>query len=685
MARGVQTQRGQPQLGAGTEITPGLGPPNEEVLQRGDKDLTGDTKGGERASAGPRSTPTVEQVVAWAKHDIDLWADRNDRMKDHQERSELRVSGDTSEDEEAVVLNDPLVLILKLAGMLAKQPSRIDVVPRKTEYKDLAEAVKNALTWMDVEQDSRRAQSLRTEQKYEEFQSVLLRGWLCARVAFNCCDADDDGLDPHEYMPVTVYLADPALVYPNSTMGTYTRVTHQYEASVGELLNAAELDEKLVSAAVGDREDSEVVRVTGVYEYSKRWNYHCVLMGEGPNAVWLKKPTPMDYMPWVIVLAGGMFYRWTPWDTNKEYTKHMGVGILHSVAMNQDYLNRYVSMLATMVGDSADPFIAIYSDNAEDEAPEGGFKRGGHKRFGKETKLDQLTRMKDVQHTAPLVQIFQDRQERGTIPRMLYGGADNTQGKSGYLAALYMAAAYDVVFPYIRAWELFKKLIYRKELEIFKEFAPLDRPLMVLTLPNSETGERNWMEFYPHDVSMQGTHVNTALDPLTIQDKVNLGQLAVMLVREGIISPETARGPEFLRLNDPQTEERRVMMALARKHPLVIEEEIPKIAEELGDPELAQVFRMATAKLRELQAGGGTGAPGRGPGGSPGGGQPGRPAQVMGRLPGRGLPGQVSPAAAQGINQGAQMLRQAASVMRTGRGAGEAAAGGGGGGGIPPG
>jgi len=647
-------------VGVGTEFFTG-GPPQQEQAMQKDMEMllqqapSSATAG--KTKPARKSNPTLDSIIKKADHDVALWRHRNDRFQEHQEKVELIEPLDVPDDEDALVLNDPLVILQKITGMVSKQPITREYRPRRPDLKESAQAGENAILRFDREREDRWSdEELHAPMFYEEFQTMLLRGWACARVGFNSRDAAEFDGDPYEYYPWDIYLADPANVYTNSTQ-KYTRVTHRFKTSVAELLDSAEFEG--MDKALHDLDEEDEIEVTGVYEFNKRWDYHCVYVSQGSDQRWLKKPQAVGYMPWVIGLGGGFFFRDTPWGGDKSsYTKFIGMGILHTIDLNQKYLNKYVSMMATMVGDSANPFTALFSDNDEDTVPEGGFKRGGSAKYERAGKLEQLTKEKDLQAVLPLMSLLQDRQDRGTIPRTLYGVTSEGQVASGFMASLLMTAAQDIVFPFIRAWELFRRRLYRKALQVFENFAPLETPFMVMLPKNAKNPNYTWTEFYPMDVTEQGTDIDVSVDPMTIQDRINLGQLAVMLVEKNIISRDTARGADYLRTQDPMLEDYKIIVELAKLNPKVIEMLIPLIGAQTGQDTLVAVFQMAMQQINQEKMMGPQGPQG-------GGGQP---------NPSPQLPPSARPST---DNQFAQ-------INQRGRPAQAAAAGGGGAGGVPP-
>lgn len=595
------------------------------------------------AKTSRKSNPSLSLVQKKAQSDVKFWRHRNERMREHQEMVQQSMP-QVGEGEDAIVLNDNLGIIQKISGMLAKQTPMKEVRPRRPDLGDSAEALSFALDLMDEKQEDASAEALRNPIQYEEIQTELLRGWLATRVSFDSEMANSFAGDPYDYYPYKDEIYDPATVYPNAATTKYTRVTHEYAVTLGELRDNTEFDPKALRG-FDSVDDDKSITVTGVYEFNDRWDYHAVYSKDLRDGVWLKKPTPMGYMPWVITLAGGMFYRWTPWQKDEStWTRDMGVGILHTIALNSKYLNRYYSMAATMIGDSANAFTAIYSKNPEDDAPAGGFKRGSSQRFDPDARLEQLTKEKDLRAILPFIQALEDRKDRYSLPKIAYATGDSTIS-SGYMASLYQYAATDIVFPYIRSWELHRRMVYRKKLEIFRDFAPLDKPLMVVAPPDPQNQTYRWMEFWPEDIAEQGTTVYVTLDPLTIQDKINLGQLSVMLVDKNIISRETARGMEFLRIKNPKLEDARIISEMAKMDPEVIKQMIPIMLGRTGQQLLSSVWLMAQQEEQQKQNMNAAqpvgGPPGGGPPpGGPGGATPPRPPM---------LNGAVAPPAAQGM------------------------------------
>src|SRR5438132_2881390 len=307
--------------------------------------------------------------------------------------------------------------------------------------------------------------------------------------------------------------------------------------------------------------------------------------------------------------------------------------MLHTLHQTNQYRNRIFSLLATKAVETANPFTAIMSDHPEDEAPQDGFVRGQNKRFRKDTAIQRITRhergAEDL--VIPLIKGLEERQEKSSLIRALWGmGGGDAGTNSGFQTSFFIAVAHDIVFPYIRSWELFQQKVYEKILTVFSEYAPIDIPLMVMQAPDSQNPNSTWGEFHPEDVTEQGTAIKISLDPMTVQDKLNLGQLTVALVDKNIISRETARGVEFLRIKDPKLEDNRILTELIKLDPKVIEFLVGIAASQTGEDLLGKLFNMVHApEMQQIVAQAQNpqmGAPGM-------------------------LPGQASPPAAQGQSQ----------------------------------
>jgi hypothetical protein len=416
--------------------------------------------GHSRAAPKPRkSNPSIDLVAKKAKQDIAQWQKREERFQRHQEMVELK-KPDVSPDQDAVVMSDPLGILSKVTGSLAKQKVMREVRARRPEMRDSAQAIENGLILFDERRERDWVDSLHNPVQYDELQSGLLRGWYCARVAFDSEQAaQSDAMDDFDYFPWIVDVFDPANVYPNSPSGKYTRVTHRYWTTIGDLLDNSEFpDAEKILEEYDD--ESKVVEVTAVYEFNDRWDYHCAFLSDCGEPQFLKSPAPMGYMPWVIVLAGGFFSRQTPWNGkgNTDYTGGMGVGIMHTIEQNQSYLNRYASMAMTTLGDAANSYMGLFTDGDEDQVPEDGFKRGGSGKFAKDAKILPIHSIQNMEWILPALKMFEERNFNYLLPKMAFAAGDGAIS-SGYMASLFMNAASDIIFPYVRAWELFRAKI----------------------------------------------------------------------------------------------------------------------------------------------------------------------------------------------------------------------------------
>ena len=266
-----------PQPGMGTAQIPGTGPIKALVTEYQDiESRVDENSDGGKKDQSPKvrsTTISLEDVKRKADGDVTLWKAREKRFQDHQALAELRTVDVAVKGEEAVTLNDPLVLIQKVAGMLSKQTHSVEFRPRRPDTGKEAQAAENALRLVEREREYAWSSALHGPVKYEELQCALLRGWLCARVSFDSkavVDWEESEGDPYEYSPWRIYLADPANVYPNNPTLEYTRVTHRFKTTVGELRDTSEFEG--LDKSLGDAQDDEVLVVTAVYEFSKRYD-----------------------------------------------------------------------------------------------------------------------------------------------------------------------------------------------------------------------------------------------------------------------------------------------------------------------------------------------------------------------------------------------------------------------------
>ena len=221
---------------------------------------------------------------------------------------------------------------------------------------------------------------------------------------------------------------------------------------------------------------------------------------------------------------------------------------------------------------------------------------------------------------------------------------------SGYMGALMMGAAEDTTWAFIKALEGLQSLRYEKILTIYARYSDKDLDVLAPFTTESKAlakGKMAWGEtLSAQDIEANGTYVNVVYEDISPRDRVSLGNLAVLLVREKLIDLGTARD-KFLNLDDPGLISDKVLADMAYLSQDVVKARTKiELAKRQMWPELLALLEAEAKKEQQEQQA--QQAPlGLTPGAGPGAGGPGS------ALPGPigGMPTQAISPAAMGLEQ----------------------------------
>ncbi len=552
-----------------------------------------------------RKAPTVQQVLERCKSDRDFWQQRNQRMQRHQDLFDL-VEKSSKEGQILVYLNDPKVLVRKISGLIARRQHRIEVPPRGEENAERAQRIENGCRWWDKQVSVDWSEDLHNPLRYDEAQSLLLRGWVCERIMLN---PDDEAF-------VDCVLFDPFNVYPRLSGKRIRRVTHAFEATIEELIETF----PECADQFADQDETQKKKCFGYYENVEPY-WYCVVTAD--SETFIKKPVKLEYFSWDISIAQGAFSHHAIADNPvEEQAAKIGEGFLDSIEGIYKLMNKFVTILANAANKQENPPKLVTTINGEPK--EVDLSAGAENTLIVGEGLQVLPTGVQIGQFMPLLTTLQDRLNKGSIPGAMFG--EGTALNSGFMSALMMGAAQDTLWTFIEALGLHHTRRYQRFLELFKKFA--DRPLPIVAKaaqPNNKdlAGKRVWGELLSvEDVEVNGTYVEVTYEDITPQDRVALGQLAALLVREKLISLFTARG-KYLGLDDPELENNRVLAELVNLN----EDAVKKLAmlslkilgrdKELGalmDALNQEEVQKAAAANPQLQAGNPAGqGPGQGP------------------------------------------------------------------------
>jgi hypothetical protein len=493
-----------------------------------------------------------EDINRWAAQDRNSWETRNARFSRDQDTFSLHApdrSSWTPQDSDVMIMNDPRVLVKKMARLLARHPGIIEVPARSAELTDVAQRMETFLRNWRAAVEARWIEGLNNPLNFDEAFFLCLRGWLTVRTMLRDeaePDMDDAaGLYDHR-------LFDPATVYPRVAGGQITRVTHWYRTTMGDVKGDPFLREQIEkNKDYDDVEERTPADVKALYwrDVDGGW-WHAVLLGSDS---FLKEPTEIGYLPWTIVLANGASYRATPWDES-QFIDQVGTGVLDDTVENTRYLNKTVTKLSTLLSLEANPPVTLYSD--------GRVRRIGL-RPGERNFLLQKDRL-EAHRIGPnagdyelLWNILMQRQERGTMPAPFFAEGEGLANTSALLSA-----GRDLLFPYAAALNAMDRAVYTKVLTLYRDFGP-GKPLPVRLPAGAQLGVMGGQvapvtELSAQEIAAQGVHLEiTRVDmtPTELSQKVNL---SLAMVKEGLISRETARGQDWIGLANPGREQARI-------------------------------------------------------------------------------------------------------------------------------
>jgi hypothetical protein len=579
----------------------------------------------------------AEELRKWATSDINAWEPRQRRFRRDQDLFQATKPDTGARNPmDAIVLPDPKILVKKVARLIARHPNVIEV-PAKPGVEDtsIAQRIENYLYLCDQSINQRWMMGLNNPYRYDQAQSLLLRGWLAERTLLvpsgeKYMDDDPSALWDHQVI-------DPALVYPKVAGNKIVRVTHAYETTIGEVKYDPILYGKEAPKSWDDMEDTTLIRCTALYwcDQDGTW-WHAVLAtpfatSHGRDSEFLKKPTEIGYNPWTILTANGITHRNTPWETGDLYVENIGTGILDESADLFIYLNRAATKINELLSLEANPPAAIYVENGQIKTIDLG---PGARNYFTNADRDKI----ELLRTGPrgdthelLMRILEKRLERAGLPAAFYSEGS---GESPFSAAVLMAAGKDVLFPFVEAINQADALRYRKFLEIYRDYGP-SKKLQSYTEDGESADRLLSADISAKEIKKQGTFVKITREDMTPQEygaRINLG--LAQLARDAI-SMETFRR-DYAKIRNPRAENRKIISEKVYTSEDVIKALIPIALQAEGLPDLRKLWEMTQ---NPVPPEGAMPQPGQiGPGGPPGM-PPGQPPMMppgnpMGNMPG---------------------------------------------------
>ena len=547
----------------------------------------------------------IDHIIEMADEDKEYWQPSKDEMLDDQRFWEVgsrrgeshwrTQEGAETEDiqvSEVVELNDGFLAVDKLSSMMSAEDLwGLDVLPKAKgdmpgvgvpapdginqmpiSYEDAAQAIENMLRWADDELNDKHVLQLNSPMAYTEAYYALLRGWLCGMIIPNPQDAE---------VPWSYVIEDPLFVYPRYSRSGLIRVFHRYEITV---LEARDEFPESIDFFV-DREDEEEVEVITYYDDRYRTtlvtdmvktNISGSLIHDGRVVYPLVEHGYVDIKgrpinPWIIVTPKGTPTRrrapnkLSP--NTKDVVKYIGIGILRPIKDMITKLEKLASQIHTEVAKDANPASVDYYRDGSSPPEPADLGVGGHNfRIMDEQKLEIIESTAMSPDTQALLTMYSDRIQRGTVPPVLYGSGMNAQ--SGYMVNLLSQAAKDVLRPYLEAIRAFRRMKYRRMLEMYASIgSQFAGPLNVRsTDPQSGQTYSAGAIVTPEMIIANGVHVEVTYEEITPRDTFNIMTSVIGGLNAGLVPLFDAM--KMIGIKDPNQGLVRLGKGIAYKDPM---------------------------------------------------------------------------------------------------------------------
>lgn len=551
--------------------------------------------------------PTREILLERKRVILRYWRERNVRMLDDEalykmlRPPEHTVGGDTAEigAAETFIGNDPYTLVEKVANMVAQAEPNIEHISEDPGLGDISQKIKDFLVWWREEADDRWYGMLNNTLPRDEVYFLALRGWVSGRII----------LDPNDTeWPYRYDLVDPINVYPKIGNKGVRWVFNVYRDSKSNIINDMGFDQETL-----DRIEAQLGALSEYadIEVASYWDDHWHVMFMNNIEVW-SAPHNYGFLPWVIGISFGPPTRrsdpltgigiatsGTPHaSASPMYTRWWGVSIFTGIKDTYEKTNKLISAVMTELMKAPNPPLVIYTSQAgEAEGKTIDTSIGATSYLLKDQeKFEPVQYGFRPDQLMPVIQILKDQQNRGTLPDVMYG--QGAQYMSGFAVNLLQGGARDILLPIVKSHERFLSRLYRIVLQMTAEILPL--PIQMVETDPQDGERRQLTTLDPSLIKLAGYRVQVRYKNIGPQDKQQQAAVANLLVQSHIISPDTARGNEFLGLKNPTLENEKVLAALAYQDPDVVKASIP-LALYRTNPELAWIYMQTQWQKFESQ------------------------------------------------------------------------------------
>lgn len=561
---------------------------------------------------------TKQELQDWARRAREMWDQRNVRFQRDQDLFNFATPGEAGSwsrnQNDLMILNDPRVVVKKMARIIARHPSVLEVVPNGPENTEIAQRVENYCYAVDQAVNHRWSAGLNNPYRYDQAFYACLRGWLCERILLFPEGEPDMSVDPAALYDDQLF--DPAFVYPFSAGGEITRINHEYTATA-EVIREDPLMYLADDTAVkylADQSPTARITVQALYWQSLGTWYNAVLVG----SEWLKEPVEIGYNPWIISITNGAAFRATPWD-DQDYLRHIGTGILDENSETYKQLNRAATKLNALLSLEANPPVTLFT--ADGKSMKVDFSPGSRMFLTHKDKIEAHRAGPQIGDFKLLWDILNERKERGDIPGAFF--ADFTGGDSSAAQTVAMSAGRDVLYPFTESLNMHDQQRYHKMLVLYRDLGP-GKPLRARSQPNA-LGIASSSEITAQDLESQGCYVEVTRSDMAPQEMIAKVNLGMALADKKVISLRELRGRNWVGLRNPDRENMQVLAEQVFLNEDVVKSLIPVALEGTGAPALAALL---AGIQNGMPAPGSPQAPNGVPG-APAGQPPGLPASVM--------------------------------------------------------
>lgn len=522
--------------------------------------------------AKPDADTVLRRIDDIKKH----WNLRDERMDEDQNYYRGNV-GERTAAGNLLIRNIPAIMVEKAARVLGTQEPRYNVVPPKNIVKSEAQRIEDFIRHSWSQWNKRWYLSGFSTIYHDMAHYLALRGWLAARIQYNP-DARTGEL------PIRLRLVDPRNVYPHFSEGDdgLLYVGHIYQQTVAQVRDLYP-DAK---GAWQDREETEYVTCKAYYD---DWWYGFFIEEDEVIPI---QAHEYGFVPWTILIGGGSPVRHTENDT-QEWVAEVGPSIFHHIKHAYLAINRLLSQLADEIERASNPPLLFFIDPQNKKQPvEISFDPGAtnHLLYDRE-RVEPLQIGPSTTNPQPLFNMLMEDIEKGGLPSTLWGFGDES---SGFQTTINQTAARDALFPIVRAMEYAQEDINRKCLQLIRDWHDEDVGYFV----RDEVGELVSGETVNFQlIDMVGTESRVQYRDVSPQDKLARANIAIALVKEKLISMETARS-EYLELDNPERENDRVVSDLVYMDEDVVKNVIIGEVLRRSDPWLYQAWEASREQQR---------------------------------------------------------------------------------------